>query len=157
MHERVRKLKAEFNDQLLAQRRMIDAEKEFFTNAKRLEMHRHEDSILAMDESHGDRIRKMKSQEEQYVRQLSQLRSQYLMKKKALIRIFQRDVKHLDSPDTQKDNDWFQGENIADETYANAVVAEILQIRMSNVRSGKIMNHKLRLLAEELEAYIQSV
>jgi hypothetical protein len=158
MDDPLRKLKKELSDQRSTYRRMTEAENEFYASAKQLEMQRHNDAVGGMDENHRDRVHKMKAQEEQYVRQFTQVRAQYLTKKKALVRGFQRDLKRFESINADQEDEFHSDDNVVDEAYADAVVAEIIRIRMispDRVQPGRVTNRKLRLLAEELEAYIQ--
>jgi hypothetical protein len=159
MDQSMRKLREEFSDQRSAQRRLIDAENDFFASAKGLEMQRHNDAVATMDENHKDRVQRMKAQEEQYVGRLAQMRTQYLTKKRAMVRGFQRDLKRVGPFDSDPhEDDCHCPDIVADGLYAGAVAAEIIRLRTANPEGpqpGKVSNRKLRLLVEELEAYIR--
>jgi hypothetical protein len=159
MGDTVRRLKQELTEQRTVQRQLMNAEKDFFDNAKKMELQRHADCMRSLEEAQTNRIQQIRDCAEHYARQLAQTRSQYAVKKRAITRAFQRDLGRLQPEEGAAcEDNALSGDDIVDEKYAEIVAAEIQRLRSEAPRNASLaryQNRRLRALAEELEAYIQ--
>jgi hypothetical protein len=160
--DQIRRLKEQYNEQVRLQKQRIAAENEFFANSMENELRRHDEVMLELESNQAARMRQVEEQEQKYIRELSDARTQFLVKKRNMTQSYRREMKQLEQAEEHSGSDDEAepiGQNVADDLYADAVVAEILRIREEQGLSarGKVRNQKLRVLADELEAYVQFV
>jgi hypothetical protein len=160
--DQIRRLKEQYNEQFRLQKQRIASENELYASSKEMELRRHHEAMLALESNHESRIRQVEEHEQDYIHQLAQARAQFLMKKRNVMRAHRHQMKQFEEIEEHSSSDDDVepiGQNVADDLYADAVVAAVLRIRDEQGMSarGRVPNQKLRLLAEELEAHLKFV
>jgi hypothetical protein len=151
-------LRAEADEQLRTHRQITASENDFFERAKALETERHNESLLSLESVHAERVNAVKAQEQNFIRQLARLKSDYLSKKRSLSR--RRSYPLHQSPPPPSPACDPPDDLAVDESYAIAVATEVVRI-LSDARThsptARATHQKLRTLADELETYLQYV
>lgn len=164
----IQRLKDNFERQQKAQREMIEAQIQYYREAKRIENERHKKSMAMLEEKHTSRVRTVKNQEAEYLKQLLAMKQQYSKKKMQLKRKHQQEMQALENREYDDDysDDYDEpsdfNDAINDERFVEAVVAELLMLRNNQTEKGKSKhrkseNSKLRILADEMDSHFRLV
>lgn len=154
----IQQLKEDYEQQIRNQKKAIQAETEFFEKARKLEMDRHNEAMLSLEQNQAKRIAKLRQHEQLYERQLNDLRRTYAAKKTRMKQTHNHEMKMLEDENASFDEiDDGDEEQTPDTFFAESVITEILRLRdekASRKRSTRPMP-KLRDLVDELESHFK--
>jgi hypothetical protein len=117
----IRRLKEQYNEQVHLQKQRISAENEFFANSMEMELRRHNEAMLELESNQAARMRQVEEQEEKYIQEFADTRTQFLVKKRNMTQSYRREMKQLEQAEQHSGSDDDAepiGQNVADDLYA---------------------------------------
>ena len=157
----LKRLREEYQQQAQAHQKMIQDENEYYRNSKAMEIQRHNEAIAQMEQAQAERIQAVKEQEEEYRKQILDIRMRHAQEKKKLERNRQHELKMIEESKFPLDTgrtEYEEPEMIPDAVYAEAVLTELHRLRhknhyeLSESKKSQI-SHRFRTLSEAIDAH----
>ena len=156
-----KRLKYEYDSQILMHKKMIQAQINFYQNSKRIEEQRHNEAMMQLDQEQSKRVLSIKKLESEFHQKINEIRSKYAMEKKKIERRHQHEMRMIEDTKypSRKNDDLLERENLFPDTvYAESVVTELLDLYTADfgpidneLTSAK--NKKLKELSRALDAH----
>ncbi|OHT03902.1 hypothetical protein TRFO_28747 [Tritrichomonas foetus] len=161
----LKRLRDEFEQQAIVHKQMIKSQNEFYKNSKNLENQRHNEAMVKIKQDQSDRMKALKEQEAEFIKQITDIRSNYSTEKKKIERKHQHDIQMLEesnqleeeSPATQIND---LQEMVPDAVYAEALITELLKLQNKNINYIRYEemaenSKKIRNIADALDAHVK--
>ncbi|KAK8894742.1 hypothetical protein M9Y10_023179 [Tritrichomonas musculus] len=131
----LKRLREEYQQQKQVHEKMMQEENKFYKNSKSMEIQRHNEAITQMEQAQAERIQAVKEQEDEYMKQILQIRMRHAQEKKKIERNRQHELKIIEEsrfPVGSERVEYEEPEMVPDAIYAEAVLTELFRLRNKN-------------------------
>lgn len=154
----LKRLKEEYQQQAQAHQKMIQEENEYYKNSKAMEIQRHNEAIIQMEKAQAERIQAVKQQEDEYIKQITEIRNRHALEKKKIERNRQHELKMIEDskfPLEPGRVEYEEPEMVPDAVYAEAVLTELLRLRNKN--NNEFGENKRSLVAQRIKMLSEAI